>query len=208
MHSLFLECPSYAWHWDTHVQNKDPKESAVPCADQISWETAPQDFTGGRGRATVWMGYWQARAHPGGNKGWSISGPHSNHEVQNLKASAYGNSRCADVLFRFNQEPLLHIPVTISLALKTCFSPILCVSRSGVSPALLWPLATGTDMWPAPDQSKPNPRVFIFFPWKEVIVCVCRDGGTQILSHLEEVEMVEQTQIEHKLRNARWSAWV
>lgn len=87
----------------------------------------------------------------------------------------------------------LHILVTTSLASqRTCFSPILCVSRKGfhLHYSDLQPRGQTCDL----NQTNQSQTLgFLFFPpWKEVKVCVCRDGGTQILSHLEEVEMVEQ----------------
>lgn len=67
MHSLFLEYTLYAWHWDGHVQNKEPKESAVSCADQITRGTVRSSgFHWGK-RVTLWVGYWQTWAYPGGS---------------------------------------------------------------------------------------------------------------------------------------------
>ena len=74
-----------------------------------------QDFTGGRGSLCEWD--IDKLEHIQGNRGWSISGPLSNHEVQNLKASRQGEFRVWQMSYSGLARTLsLHILLTTSLA--------------------------------------------------------------------------------------------
>lgn len=175
------------------LRTRTPRSLLCPVQIRsLEEQCTSQDFTGGRGSLCEWD--IDKLEHIQGNRGWSISGPLSNHEVQNLKASRQGEFRVWRMSYSGLARTLsLHILLTTSLASqRTCFSSILCDSRRGfyLQYSDLQPQGQTCDL----NQANQSPTLgFLSFPpWKEVKVCVCKDGGTQIPRHLEEVEMVEQ----------------
>ena len=83
------------YFWSTHhmpgtgtlmFRTRTPRSLLCPVQIRsLEEQCTSQDFTGGRGLQCEWD---IDKLEPvQGNRGWSISGPLSNHEVQNLKAS-------------------------------------------------------------------------------------------------------------------------
>ena len=113
------------YFWSTHhmpgtgtlmLRTRTPRSLLCPVQIRsLEEQCTSQDFTGGRGSLCEWD--IDKLEHIQGNRGWSISGPLSNHEVQNLKASRQGEFRVWRMSYSGLARTLsLHILLTTSLA--------------------------------------------------------------------------------------------